>query len=108
MLYLFAASNLFQQLEVVMTCLFKRASLVVLVFSLVGVIHATSAEAGNNGFKRTYYARRFQSPGSTVMLNPQPLPPKVYINSGNFGGNVMLNPQPLPPRWKVQQQYLVR
>jgi hypothetical protein len=27
--------------------------------------------------------------GTTVSLNPQPLPP---------GGTVMLNPQPLPPR----------
>lgn len=37
------------------------------------------------------------TPYSSVMLNPQPLPP---------GGFAMLNPQPLPPR--VFRRYMVR
>ena len=41
------------------------------------------------------------NPGSRVMLNPQPLPPKTAttkINPGTQFNKVMLNPQPLPPR----------
>ena len=38
-------------------------------------------------------------PGSTVQLNPQPLPPKGTASTPLTGGNtVQLNPQPLPPR----------
>jgi hypothetical protein len=37
-------------------------------------------------------AVRLNNPGSKVMLNPQPLPPKSNPN----GSKVMLNPQPLP------------
>ena len=37
-------------------------------------------------------------PGGTVMLNPQPLPPRWIFRPG---GTVMLNPQPLPPRLTV-------
>jgi hypothetical protein len=40
--------------------------------------------------------------GSTVMLNPQPLPPGPCRTCGatlvNPFSKVMLNPQPLPPR----------
>jgi len=35
--------------------------------------------------------------GDEVTINPQPLPPRVSIY-GTFGDEVMLNPQPLPPR----------
>jgi hypothetical protein len=39
-------------------------------------------------------------PGSKVMLNPQPLPPKTRVNTSinASSSNVMLNPQPLPPK----------
>lgn len=41
-----------------------------------------------------------QSPGSKVMLNPQPLPPKTKVNPAisSNASKVMLNPQPLPPK----------
>jgi|SRR5450755_2721604 hypothetical protein len=40
------------------------------------------------------------SPGSKVMLNPQPLPPRTNVNPSinSKASKVMLNPQPLPPR----------
>jgi hypothetical protein len=42
------------------------------------------------------------SPGSKVMLNPQPLPPKTKVNPAvsSNASKVMLNPQPqpLPPK----------
>jgi hypothetical protein len=40
------------------------------------------------------------SPGSKVMLNPQPLPPRTNDNpsSNSNAAKVMLNPQPLPPK----------
>jgi hypothetical protein len=34
----------------------------------------------------------------TVMLNPQPLPPKEKISMVSRFDSVMLNPQPLPPK----------
>jgi hypothetical protein len=46
--------------------------------------------------------KQFQlsNPGSKVMLNPQPLPPRYLTPFQRFnpGTKVMLNPQPLPPR----------
>lgn len=41
-----------------------------------------------------------RSPGSKVMLNPQPLPPKTRVNPAtrSNASKVMLNPQPLPPK----------
>jgi hypothetical protein len=40
------------------------------------------------------------SPGSKVMLNPQPLPPRTNVNTSvnSNASKVMLNPQPLPPK----------
>ncbi|MDT5340261.1 MAG: hypothetical protein QOD90_5766 [Mycobacterium sp.] len=40
---------------------------------------------------------RAASPGATVSLNPQPLPPGPDRNLGGRGTAVSLNPQPLPP-----------
>ena len=40
---------------------------------------------------------RAASPGGTVSLNPQPLPPGPDRNLGGRGTAVSLNPQPLPP-----------
>jgi hypothetical protein len=39
------------------------------------------------------------TPGTTVSLNPQPLPPGATssLSQHNPGGPVELNPQPLPP-----------
>jgi hypothetical protein len=39
-------------------------------------------------------------PGSKVMLNPQPLPPRTTVNNSinSNGSKVMINPQPLPPK----------
>ena len=41
-----------------------------------------------------------RSPGSKVMLNPQPLPPRAKVNRSinSNASKVMLNPQPLPPK----------
>jgi hypothetical protein len=82
-----------------MKCLFNRFALGMLALSAVGVVCVGTASAAN-----VYVARSssyVSNPGSTVMLNPQPLPPKVFLNSSNFGSQVMLNPQPLPPKWKT-------
>ena len=38
------------------------------------------------------------SSADTVMLNPQPLPPKEKISMVSRFDAVMLNPQPLPPK----------
>jgi hypothetical protein len=43
---------------------------------------------------------KFGNPGSKVMLNPQPLPPRTAVNTSinSNASKVMLNPQPLPPK----------
>ena len=40
-----------------------------------------------------------ETPGSTVSLNPQPLPPRQMLQSSALtpGALVSINPQPLPP-----------
>jgi len=43
-------------------------------------------------------------PGSDVMLNPQPLPPKAKSKVVAPASDVMLNPQPLPPKVRAQQK----
>jgi hypothetical protein len=45
-------------------------------------------------------AKSASSPGSKVMLNPQPLPPRIKETTAirSNTSNVMLNPQPLPPK----------
>jgi len=44
-----------------------------------------------------------KAPGSKVMLNPQPLPPRTNVNPSinSKASKVTLNPQPLPPGSKV-------
>jgi len=42
------------------------------------------------------YAAQSSFFGDEVMLNPQPLPPRVTQFS--YGDEVTINPQPLPPR----------
>lgn len=42
-------------------------------------------------------------PGSDVMLNPQPLPPKTTHFQDDLS-SVMLNPQPLPPKWQLDDE----
>jgi hypothetical protein len=99
-----------------MKCVFSRFRLGVLALSTVGIAYSqptlaanvggvTSASQYASGATTSYYvARPYGSvanainPGSTVSLNPQPLPPKVFSQSGNFGSTVSLNPQPLPPK----------
>jgi hypothetical protein len=62
------------------------------VESRYGLIHAAQTVA--QGFQAS-----FLKPGSTVSINPQPLPPKELLQSSylNPGVLVGLNPQPLPP-----------
>ena len=60
----------------------------------------TSAYPGHLGDATKFSSAASQStfrPGSWVMINPQPLPPR-YQSTLRPGGWVMLNPQPLPPR----------
>ena len=55
--------------------------------------------SANTSFSRT-------APGGAVMLNPQPLPPKVSELRVRTGADaVMLNPQPLPPKDGGSVQY---
>jgi len=77
-------------------------ALTVIAVALANLI-PTESQAQSAGVKT-----QIQNPGSKVMLNPQPLPPKdaglakrgIIIVSGKSkkGGDVMLNPQPLPPK----------
>jgi len=65
-------------------------TLLALIFACLGASASWAATAQN-----------FSSPGSRVMINPQPLPPKTAtttVNPGTQFNKVMLNPQPLPPR----------
>jgi hypothetical protein len=43
-------------------------------------------------------------PGSSRMLNPQPLPPKQKASRKKKSGSRMLNPQPLPPKRKASRK----
>lgn len=60
-----------------------KTFLLLITLTAVGFAAAGAADA-----KITFKFKR-PTPGSTVMLNPQPLPPAA---------KVALNPQPLPPR----------
>ena len=51
-----------------------------------------------HGSKFNNPASKFNNPASKVMLNPQPLPPRVNTSINSNASKVMLNPQPLPPK----------
>ncbi|MBM3394457.1 MAG: hypothetical protein FJY37_07475 [Betaproteobacteria bacterium] len=65
---------------------------------------ATAGDFNSMGFKNRSLSERGiiivggRTPGDTVSLNPQPLPPKVRARRFSLGDAVSLNPQPLPPR----------
>ena len=63
-------------------------------------LFTSAAFAGDGSVKwhSPLLTRTFGTPGSEVMLNPQPLPPKETHQFVTFGSEVMLNPQPLPPK----------
>jgi hypothetical protein len=47
---------------------------------------------------RDYFSSQTTTNFDAVMLNPQPLPPKEKAAFMSHGDEVMLNPQPLPPK----------
>ena len=87
-------------------------ALTVIAVALANLVPAES-QAQSAGVKT-----QIQNPGSKVMLNPQPLPPKdaglakrgIIIVSGKSkkGGDVMLTPQPLPPKERLVSRKMKR